>query len=140
MHSWQKNLVDINSRPRLPILGVFLSVCLIAQGTGSDRHNALDISPSGHYIEYKGEVLMLIGDSGTQCASQNSNPDHRQWIDDCACRGIRAIHLWSFVPVRQKQDGSQIEERWDYYPFMTPNPLSGQELPAEQAAYKAYKA
>jgi hypothetical protein len=29
---------------------VFLSVCLIAQGTGSAGHDALDISPSGHYI------------------------------------------------------------------------------------------
>lgn len=96
------------------ILGAFLSVCLIAQGTGSDGHNALGISRSGHYITYKGEVLMLIGDSGTQCASQNGSLDHRQWIDDCARRGIRAIHLWSFVPVRQKQDGSQIEERWGY--------------------------
>jgi len=81
---------------------------------------------------------MLIGDGGTQCASQNGNLDHRQWIDDCARRAIRAIHLWSFVPIRQKQDGSQIEERWGYYPFMTPNPLPGQELLAKQAAYEAY--
>ena len=74
----------------------------------------IGVSPSGHYVTYKDEVLMLIGDSGTQCAAQNSNLEHRQWIDDCASRGIRAIHVWSFVPVRQKQDGSQIEERWGY--------------------------
>lgn len=74
----------------------------------------IGVSPSGHYITYRGEVLMLVGDSGTQCATQNSNLDHRQWIDDCASRGIRAIHVWSFVPVRQKQDGSQIEDRWGY--------------------------
>ena len=57
LHCWRKNLVNINinSRPRPPILGVFLSVCLIAQGTGSDGHNALGISPSGHYINLEGE-------------------------------------------------------------------------------------
>ncbi len=74
----------------------------------------LGISASGHYATYKGEVLMLVGDSGTLCAAQNSNLDHREWIDDCAMRGIRAVHIWSFVPARQKQDGSQIEDRWGY--------------------------
>ena len=88
----------------------------------TDRHHALDwflnlnldVSASGHYVRYNGETLMLVGDSGTQCAAQNSNLDHREWIDDCANRGIRAVHIWSFVPVRQKQDASQIEDRWGY--------------------------
>jgi len=74
----------------------------------------IGISDSGHYVTYKGETLMLIGDSGTQCVAQNANLNHRDWIDDCADRGIRAIHVWSFVAVRQKQDGSQIENRWGY--------------------------
>lgn len=74
----------------------------------------IGISTSGHYITYKGETLMLIGDSGTQCVAQNSNLDYRKWVDDCADRGIRAIHVWAFVPVRQKKDGSQIEDRWGY--------------------------
>jgi hypothetical protein len=78
------------------------------------KHGDIGVSPSGHYVTYNGEVLMLIGDSGTQCAAQNSNLNHRAWIDDCKDRGIRAIHVWSFVPVRQKQDGSQIEDRWGY--------------------------
>jgi len=88
----------------------------------TDRHHALNwflnlnlgVGAGGHYVRYNGETLMLIGESGTQCAAQNSNLDHREWIDDCAMRGIRAIHIWSFVPVRQKQDGSQIEDRWGY--------------------------
>jgi len=88
----------------------------------TDRHHALDwflnsnlgISAGGHYVRYNGETLMLVGDSGTQCAAQNSNLDHREWIDDCASRGIRAVHIWSFVAVRQKQDESQIEDRWGY--------------------------
>ena len=78
------------------------------------RDTDIGVSSSGHYVTYKGKTLMLIGDSGTQCATQNSNLDHCQWIDDCASRGIRAVHIWSFVAVRQKQDGSQIEDRWGY--------------------------
>jgi len=81
----------------------------------------LAVSPGGHYITYNGQTLMLIGDSGTQCAAQNSNLDHREWIDDCYDRGIRAVHVWAFIAARQKQDGSVIEDRWGYvYPDITP--------------------
>jgi hypothetical protein len=78
------------------------------------EYGDIGISSNGHYVKYRGDTLLLIGDSGTQCVAQNSNLNHRMWIDDCSERGIRAIHLWSFVPVRQKQDGSQIEDRWGY--------------------------
>lgn len=81
----------------------------------------LGASASGHYVEYGGQTLMLVGDSGTQCATQNINFDYRAWIDDCAARGIRMVHVWSFMAPRQKQDGSVIEERWGYvYPGITP--------------------
>jgi len=89
----------------------------------TDRHHAMDwfmdlarieTSPSGHYVTYGGQTLMLVGDSGTQCAAQNSNLDHREWIDDCYDRGIRVIHVWTFIPVRQKQDGTVKEDRWGY--------------------------
>jgi hypothetical protein len=81
----------------------------------------LSASPSGHYVQYSGKVLMLIGDSGTQCVMQNLNLDHRQWIDDCAQRGITAVHIWALVPPRQKRDGSAVEGRYGYvYPGATP--------------------
>ncbi len=96
----------------------------------TDRHHALawfvglshlGSSPSGHYITYKGQPLLLVGDSGTQVVMQNANIDYRRWIDDCAARGIRAVHVWAFVPPRQKQDGSKIEARYGYvYPGLTP--------------------
>jgi hypothetical protein len=64
---------------------------------------------------------MLTGDSGTQCVLQNANLDYHAWIDDCAERGIPMVHVWSFVAPRQKEDGSEIEERWGYvYPGLTP--------------------
>lgn len=85
------------------------------------RRSLIGTSPSGHYVTYNDETLMFIGDSGTQCPSQNSNLDHREWIDDCSDRGIRAVHVWAFIAARQKQDGSLIENRWGYvYPDITP--------------------
>lgn len=96
----------------------------------TDRHHALSwflglglvgTSPGGHYITYKGEPLLLVGDSGTQVVMQNTNINHREWIDDCAARRIRAVHVWAFLAPRQKQDGSVIEARYGYvYPGVTP--------------------
>ena len=81
----------------------------------------ISASPGGHYVRYGEETLLLAGDSGTQCVTQNAHVDYRAWIDDCAARGIRMVHVWSFVPPRQKQDGSEIEPRWGYvYPGITP--------------------
>ena len=100
---------EINSsEPESPWLGEVWSFTTNA-GIGS-----IVASPSGHYVTYNGDTLMLIGDSGTQCAAQNSNLDHCEWIDDCHSRGIRNIHVWSFIAVRQKQDSSVYEDRWGY--------------------------
>ena len=83
--------------------------------------SAIGISDSGHYVTYKGQPLLLIGDSGTQCVMQNANIDYRRWIDDCATRSLRAIHIWSFVAPRQTADGSVTENRYGYrYPGLTP--------------------
>lgn len=81
----------------------------------------LGASPGGHYATYNGRTRMLVGDSGTQCVTQNANLDYRAWVDDCAARDIAMVHVWSFLAPRQKQDGSEIEERWGYvYPGLTP--------------------
>lgn len=105
------------------ILTTILMISLIRTRAVSDsgEETALSASPSGHYIQYSGKVLMLVGDSGTQCVTQNLNLDYREWINDCAARGVTAIHVWALVPPRQKRDGSVIEERYGYvYPGVTP--------------------
>ncbi len=95
-----------------------LALCACATAWGVDT---LGVSPSGHFVTYDGDTLLLIGESGTQCVTQNANLNYRAWIDDCHARGIRMIHVWSFAPLRQKQDGSLVEERWGYvYPGLTP--------------------
>jgi len=81
----------------------------------------LRVSPSGHYFTYQGKVVMLVGDSGTQCVMQDLNIDYRAWLDDLRDRGVNAAHIWAFVAPRQKPDGSVIETRYGYvYPGATP--------------------
>jgi hypothetical protein len=92
-----------------------------ALNQSTDGKTLIGISPTGHFMTYNGRTLMLIGDSGTQCVTQNKNLNYRQWIDDCAARGIYSIHVWSFLVPRQKQDGSMFEPRWGYViPALSP--------------------
>lgn len=110
---------------RTPFLGYAIALIsstnLVADQPESIPTTSIAISPSGHFISYQGHPLLLLGDSGTQCVVQNLNIDHRKWLDECATRGIRAVHIWSFVAARQKQDGSVTEPRWGYvYPDTTP--------------------
>ncbi len=90
-------------------------------GLPNGNSTALSVSPSGHYATYKGRTLLLVGDSGTHCVMQNANVNYRQWIDDCATRGIRAVHIWTLLGPRQRQDGSVVEARYGYaYPGIQP--------------------
>jgi hypothetical protein len=99
----------------------YLTAFMILLSGVAGAGNQLSVSSSGHYIQYSGKARMLVGDSGTQCVMQNLNLNYRQWVDDCAQRGITAVHIWALVPPRQKSDGSVIEARYGYvYPGATP--------------------
>ncbi|HNT88228.1 MAG TPA: immunoglobulin domain-containing protein, partial [Candidatus Hydrogenedentes bacterium] len=142
-YQWQKDSANLTNggdisganSPTLQIANVEMADeglyrCIVTDDCGTTTsasvalmvvESCLGASPSGHYVTYRGQTLMLIGDSGTQCATQNVNLDYRQWIDDCAARGIRMVHVWSFMSPRQKQDGSVVESRYGYvYPGVTP--------------------
>jgi len=102
-----------------------LALCLVAGSAASPAPagdaTRLSVSPIGHYLTMDGRAIVLVGDSGTQCVMQDANLDYRRWVDDCAARGLTAVHIWSFVPARQRVDGSVIEERYGYiYPDLTP--------------------
>ena len=71
----------MNSLITISVFALFLLFGVYA--TNADQISA---SSSGHYVQYSGKVIMLVGDSGTQCVMQNLNLDYRQWIDDCAKR------------------------------------------------------
>lgn len=106
--------------------------CVVTSAFGTATSNAADltlqecsgimgISQSKHFVTYNNQTVFMVGDNATQTMMQNKNMNYRQWVDDCDARGIRSVHIWSFVPPRQKQDGSKIESRWGYvYPGATP--------------------
>ena len=98
-----------------------MAFSIMLSGIHTETRADLGASPGGHYVRYNGNTLVLVGDSGTQCVMQNLNIDYRQWIDDCHARGIPAVHIWSFLAPRQRQDGSVVEDRYGYvYPGVTP--------------------
>ncbi len=103
------------------LVGAVLLGTVIVTGSGGTVYGQISPGPDGHLIRYGGRVLLLVGDSGTQCVMQNLNIDYRHWIDDCAEAGLNAIHVWSFVAPRQTRDGRVIERRYGYlYPGVTP--------------------
>jgi len=124
-------LRSLQQRSLLPLVSIVLvgGACAVLAD--------LTVSPGGHYVQYDGKTIVLIGDSGTQCVMQNLNLDYRQWIDDCHERDIPAVHIWSFVAPWQKQDGSVVEARYGYvYPGGVPwargepgVPLATDQLP-----------
>jgi len=121
------------SRACLHLLLAPMSAALFLCSPGASAQ--LSVSPGGHYVRYNGKPLVLVGDSGTQCVLQNLNIHYRQWIDDCHERGLPAVHIWSFVPPRQKQDGTVVEARYGYvYPGATPwaRRLAGSPLGTDQ--------
>lgn len=97
-----------------------LSGSLPAAGAEADAAH-VEAGPDGHLVRCGDRLLVLVGDSGTQCVMQNPNIDYRSWIDDCAEAGLNAVHIWSFVAPRQNRSGSVVEARYGYvYPGITP--------------------
>ncbi|HIQ21472.1 MAG TPA: hypothetical protein EYH34_09600, partial [Planctomycetes bacterium] len=102
-------------------LGAMLGATPLAGGSFGALGGQVHAGPDGHLIGHGHRLLLLVGDSGTQCVMQNLNIDYRRWIDDCARAGLNAIHIWSFVAPRQRRDGTVTERRYGYvYPGVTP--------------------
>jgi hypothetical protein len=58
--------------------------------------------------------FVLIGDNGTQSILQNDRVDYRAWIDNLRKNEIKVGMVWGFMAIRQKVDGSLIDERYGY--------------------------
>ena len=56
--------------------GIALAIILIT-ACSEPATGPLGPSPGGHYATYNSRTLMLVGDSGTQCVTQNANLDYR---------------------------------------------------------------
>ncbi|MCC6729882.1 MAG: hypothetical protein IT208_11155 [Chthonomonadales bacterium] len=87
---------------RRAAIGGALAAALGARpGPGAAATGApLRVSPSGHHFVYRGRVLMLLGDSGTQVVPMNARLDYRAWIDRCRDEGHSTVHVWAFTGAR----------------------------------------
>jgi hypothetical protein len=75
----------------------------------------------GHYLQWNGKPILLIGDSVTQGWMETGvNFDHRAYIDALASRGINLLMLWSYIgtdAARQQKDpriGYNAPEIWPW--------------------------
>lgn len=106
---------------RIVRAGFVLTTLLALCGIAAHGETAIATSAGGHFVSYRGEPVLVVGESGTQCVLQNANLDFARWIDDCAAAGLNTAHVWSFVAPRQQLDGSDVENRYGYvYPGITP--------------------
>jgi len=56
------------------------------------------VSRDGHWIEFRGKKVLLVGDSVTQGWQElGTNFNQKGYVDALAARGINVLMLWSFI-------------------------------------------
>jgi len=88
---------------------VFYFFCLILElEAGAETTGKIGIlstgSQPGHYLQWKGRPLLLIGDSVTQGWMEcGSNFDQAKYVKALASRGINILMIWSYIATNAKQ-------------------------------------
>ncbi|KPK34114.1 MAG: hypothetical protein AMK70_08530 [Nitrospira bacterium SG8_35_1] len=81
---------------------------------------------NGHFFEYNGKPIILIGDSATQSVMQNLNVNYKAWLDALAANQVNAALIWAWMAVPQTVDGLLVDRRYGYVvPDITPWVRSG---------------
>lgn len=80
---------------------------------------AIKISTDGHWLEFRGRKVLLVGDSVTQGWQElGMDFDQKAYIDALSARGINLLMLWSYIGiVNQKIDpriGYDAPEVWPW--------------------------
>jgi len=108
------------SNPTLTSIAILLTVC--ASGFAAEKIGVLPTgSQAGHYLAWRGEPVLLIGDSVTQGWLEcGTNFNQTAYVDALASRGINLLMLWAFKGTdakRQLQDrriGYDAPELWPW--------------------------
>ena len=77
------------------------------------------VSPDGHFLEYQGRRILLIGDSVTQGWMElGPNFNQTEYLDTLSSKGINTVLLWAYIGiVNQVQDariGYDAPEIWPW--------------------------
>lgn len=110
-----------------PGLVIFICFChgsAVAQlatdrDTPADSHS-LRVAANGHWLEFRGKPILLIGDSITQGWMElGENFDQRAYLDALQRRGVNVVLLWSYIGITDQQADSRIgydaPELWPWH-------------------------
>lgn len=83
--------------------GAALALLTLAAGCGSPAVAAtgpVRVASDGHWTEYDGRKVLLIGDSVTQGWMElGENFDQKAYVDALASRGINLLMIWSYIGI-----------------------------------------
>jgi hypothetical protein len=76
----------------------------VAKETGAVR-----VSPSGHYLEFRGNKILIAGDSVTQAWMELGRDfDYTAYLNNLQAHGINALMIWSYVAIVDQVEDSRI--------------------------------
>ncbi len=89
----------------------------------------------GHWLQFRGKPILLIGDSITQGWMElGSNFDQRAYIDALARRGINALLLWSYIGIVDQSTDARIGyDAPELWPWLREARVSGRGAPQQNS-------
>lgn len=82
----------------LPPRRLALAVCFLCGMTTARADQPVRVSANPHWLEFRGQPILPIGDSATQgWMESGADFDQRGYLDALAARGMNAVLLWSYV-------------------------------------------
>src|SRR3989344_6027645 len=108
-----------NFRKRLFTLAFVFLLFLTTVDNVLAQTSPIKVSADGHFLEYKGRKVLLIGDSVTQGWMElGSNFNQTDYLNTLSAKGINAVLLWAYIGVvNQVQDariGYDAPEIWPW--------------------------
>lgn len=74
-----------------------------------DCSSAVSVSADGHWLEFQGKRVMLVGDSVTQGWMEcGTNFNQTAYVDALASRGINILMLWSYIGITDQNSDPRI--------------------------------
>src|SRR3989337_2819033 len=101
------------------VILIALILLVVSAKSSIAQTSPIKVSPDGHFLEYKGRKVLLIGDSVTQGWMElGTNFNQTDYLNTLSAKGINAVLLWAYIGVvNQVQDariGYDAPEIWPW--------------------------
>jgi len=94
-----------------------LSLCVMPRATVAETSKVRLLnsgSQPGHYLEWNGTPMLLVGDSVTQgWMESGTNFDQEGYVDALASRGINVLMIWSYMGTSSTIQGDDVRIGYD---------------------------